>query len=155
MIFIPSRTVCSYLWETACSQINFPFFLMFCLWCSNFLANINVKPVLGLNVWNDVTLNNSHPKPDYKIVYCSVKSMWNCRIGARGIEKAKTSTASLKRGKYLEKKSFWVNLSDLMSKFIFSELKAFFANLFSKDSSVSILHIYLHHLGRCTRQIKH
>ena len=35
------------------------------------------------------------------------------------------------------------NLSILMSKFIFSELKAFFANLFLKGSSVSILSIYL------------
>ena len=62
------------------------------------------------------------------------------------IQNAKTSTVSLKRDKYLEK--------DLMSMFIFSELKAFFANLFSKDSSFSILRIYLHHLGGCIRELK-
>ena len=39
-------------------------------------------------------------------------------------------------------------------KVYFSELKVFFANLFSKDSSVSVLTIYFHHLGGCVRQIK-
>ena len=48
------------------------------------------------------------------------------------IQHAKRSTAFLKNGKDLEKGKFLVNLSDLMSKFIFSELKAFFCNPFSK-----------------------
>ena len=33
-------------------------------------------------------------------------------------------TAFLKKGKYFKKEKFLVNLSDLMSNFIFSELKA-------------------------------
>ena len=48
------------------------------------------------------------------------------------IQKAKTSTVFLKEGKYLEKERILINLSDLMSKFIFSELKACFANPFPK-----------------------
>ena len=40
-----------------------------------------------------------------------------------------------------------------MSKFIFSELKAFFMNPFPKRL-ISIPSIYLHHLGECIRQIK-
>ena len=32
-----------------CSQLNFPFFLMFCLGCCDFLANITVMLALGLN----------------------------------------------------------------------------------------------------------
>ena len=67
-------------------------------------------------------------------------------------QNVKTLTASLKE--MSQEGKFMVNLSELMSEFIFSELKAFLANLFSKDSSVSILSIYLHHLGRCIRQIK-
>ena len=31
----PMQNYVSSLWETACSQINFPFFLMFCLGCCN------------------------------------------------------------------------------------------------------------------------
>ena len=55
--------------------------------------------------------------------------------------------------KYLQKKKFLVNLSDLLSKFIFSKLKAFFPNSFPKRL-ISILSIYLHHSGECIRQIK-
>ena len=53
-----------------------------------------------------------------------------------------------------KRKNYLVNLSDLMSKFTFSELKASFANPFPKRL-ISILSIYLHHLGGCIRQIKH
>ena len=45
------------------------------------------------------------------------------------------------------------NLSNLMSKFIFSELKACFAKPFPKGL-ISVLSVYLHHLGRCIGQIK-
>ena len=69
------------------------------------------------------------------------------------IQNVESSTAFLKKGKYLEKERFLVNLSDLMSKFILSELKAFFANPFPKRL-ISIPSIYLHHLGECIRQIK-
>ena len=69
------------------------------------------------------------------------------------IQNAKTSTAFLKKGRYLEKEKFLANLSDLMSKFIFSELKTCFANPFPKRL-ISILSIYLHDLGGCMRQIK-
>ena len=48
------------------------------------------------------------------------------------IQNTNTSTAFLKKGKYLDKEKFLVNLSDLMSEFIFSELKIFFATPFSK-----------------------
>ena len=41
------------------------------------------------------------------------------------IKNSKTSTAFLNKGKYLEKEDFLINLSDLISKFIFSELKTF------------------------------
>ena len=53
----------------------------------------------------------------------------------------KTSTAFLKKGKYLKKERFFVNLYDLMSKFIFSELKLFLAKLLS-IRLISILSIY-------------
>ena len=49
------------------------------------------------------------------------------------------------------------NLSNLMSKFIFSELKACFAKPFPKPfpkGLISVLSVYLHHLGRCIRQIR-
>ena len=54
------------------------------------------------------------------------------KLESMEIQSAKTSTTFLKKGKDLEKERFLVNLSDLMSKFIFSELKAFFTNTFSK-----------------------
>ena len=65
----------------------------------------------------------------------------------------KTSTAFLKGGKYLESEKFLVTLSELMLKFIFSELKLFLAKLFWKRLN-SILSIYLHFSRRCMRQIK-
>ena len=48
------------------------------------------------------------------------------------------------------RKRFLLNISDLISKFVFSDLKAGFANLFPKRF-ISILSIYLHHLGSCIR----
>lgn len=60
----------------------------------------------------------------------------------------RTSTAPLKN--ISRQGKFFVNLFDLMSKFIFLELKAFFANVFLKDSSVSVISIYLHYLGVCS-----
>ena len=48
------------------------------------------------------------------------------------IENTNTSTAFLKKDKYLDNEKFLVSLSDLMSEFIFSELKVFFATPFSK-----------------------
>ena len=44
----PIQRYAQHLWETACSQINFPFFLMLCLECCNFLVNITVRLILGL-----------------------------------------------------------------------------------------------------------
>ena len=73
--------MCRYLWETACFQINFPFFLMLSLGCCNFLVNKIVRLFLGLYVQNDIVQNNSHPKPNLKIVYCSLKNMSLCGIG--------------------------------------------------------------------------
>ena len=66
-------------------------------------------------------------------------------IGARRDTKCQYFNSLIPR-----KRKFLVNLSDLTSKFIFSELKAFFANRFSKHSSVSIRSIYLHHFGDLT-----
>ena len=51
--------------------------------------------------------NNSLLKPNYKIVYCSLKNMPQRGIGPVEINNAKNSTAFLKRSKYLEKESFW------------------------------------------------
>ena len=48
------------------------------------------------------------------------------------IHNAKTSKAFFEEGEISPKETFLVNLSDLMSKFIFLELKAFFANPISK-----------------------
>ena len=64
-----SNTMCGYIWKTACPQITFPFFLIFCLRCCNFLANITVRLFLGLNVWNNIIQNDSRQKPNYKLVY--------------------------------------------------------------------------------------
>ena len=36
---------------------------------SNFLANKTVRDVSELYVKNNIIQNNSHPKPNYKIVY--------------------------------------------------------------------------------------
>ena len=50
--------------------------------------------------------------------------------------------------KYYENETFLVNRSDFMSKFTFSELKAFFANPFPKRLIIilSNLSIYFHRL---------
>ena len=69
------------------------------------------------------------------------------------LQNAKTSTAFLKKGKYIKKEKFLVNLSDLISEVLFPELKACFANPFPKRL-MSILSIYLHHLTGFIRQIK-
>ena len=58
------------------------------------------------------------------------------------MQNTKTLTAFLKKGKYLENENLLVTLSDLMSKLIFSEFKASFANPFQKRL-ISILSIYL------------
>ena len=76
---------------------------MFCFGSYNFLANITVRLALGLNALNNITQNNSRPKPNYKIVYRSLKSLSVCGIGARG----DTKCHNLKRSKYLEKESLW------------------------------------------------
>ena len=76
--------MCRYLWKTAGSQINFPFILIFCLRCCNFLPNITVRLVLGLYVQNNIIQNNFRPKPNYKIAYYSLKNMSLGGIGARG-----------------------------------------------------------------------
>ena len=54
---------------------------------------------------------------------------------------------------FLIKEKFFLNLPNLMSKFIFSKLKVRFANPFPKRL-FSVLSSYLHHLGGCIRQIK-
>ena len=69
------------------------------------------------------------------------------------IRNAKTLTTLLKNGKYLEKEKLLLNLSDLTRKFIFSKLKACFANPFPK-SLIGIFIIYLHHLGECIEKNK-
>ena len=92
---------------------------------SNFLANKTVRLILGLYVLNNIIQNISRPKLNYKIFNCALKN-------------TKTLTAFLKKEKYLE--SFLVNLSDMVSKFIFSEFKASFANPFSKRL-ISVLSI--------------
>ena len=51
--------------ETACSQIDFPSFLMFCLGYCKFLESITVRLVLGFNELNNIVQNNSRPKPHY------------------------------------------------------------------------------------------
>ena len=56
---------------------------------------------------NNIMQNNSVLKPNYKIVYCSLKNMPQRGIGPVEINNAKNSTAFLKRSKYLEKESFW------------------------------------------------
>ena len=58
----------------------------------------------------------------------------------------------LKKGKYFRKETFLVNLSDLISKLIFSELKACSANPFPKGL-ISILSVYLQDLWGGIRQI--
>ena len=50
--------MCRCIWETLCSQIAFAFFVIFCLACCNFLPNITVTLVLGLNVQNNIIQNN-------------------------------------------------------------------------------------------------
>ena len=70
-------------------------------------------------------------------------------IGALG----DTKCQNLNSFKHFETGKFLANPSDLMSRFIFSELKGFSAKPFSKRL-MSILSIYLHHLEECMRQIK-
>ena len=67
-------------------------------------------------------------------------------------EIAKTLTAFLKKGTCLEKEKFFVDLFNLTSKIVLSELKVRFANPFPKRL-MSILSIYLHYFGGCIRQI--
>ena len=55
--------------ETACSQIDFPSFLMFCLGYFKFLASITVRLVLGFNMLNNIIQNNSRPKPNYNSLF--------------------------------------------------------------------------------------
>ena len=88
-----------------------------------------------------------------EIVYCSLKNMSLHGNGARGDTKCQNFDIFLKKGKYVEKEKFLVNSSDLMSKSISSELKAFFSNPFL-ERLISILSIYFHDLGGCIRQIK-
>ena len=51
----------------------------------------------------------------------------------------------LKKGQNVEKEKFLVNASDLMSKFISSELKAFFANPFPKRLNSLVIIFYLYY----------
>ena len=74
--------MCRYLWKTAFILINFPFFLMFCIGYCNFLVNEIARLFLGLYVQDDIIQNNSHPKPNLKIVYSSLKNMSLCGTGA-------------------------------------------------------------------------
>ena len=61
---------------------KFPFFLMFCIGYCNFLVNEIARLFLGLYMLDDIIQNNSHPKPNLKIVYCSLKNMSLCGTGA-------------------------------------------------------------------------
>ena len=58
------------------------------------------------------------------------------------IQKSKTSTTFLKRGKYLKNKSFFC-FTYVISKFIFSKLKAFPLKLFLKRLSVSLAFTFI------------
>ena len=97
---------------------------------------------------------NSRPKRNYKIVYCSLKNMSLRGIGARGDTQYQNFNSFFGVVNILKRNIFgkpiWFDVQAY-----FSELKAFFANLFSKDTSVSILSIHLHNLGTCIGQIKH
>ena len=57
--------------------------------CCNFFVNITVRLVPGWNILNNIIQNNSRPKPNYKIVYCSLKSILLRGIVARGDTKSK------------------------------------------------------------------
>ena len=61
------------------------------------------------------------------------------------IQNAKTLTAFLTKGKYLEKEKLLVNLSDLLLKFTVTELKACFVNP-SQKRVISFLSIHFHQL---------
>ena len=54
--------MCRYLSEIACSEINVN-------------THITVWLFLGLYVENNNIQNNSRSKPNYKILYCSLKNM--------------------------------------------------------------------------------
>ena len=59
----------------------------------NFLANKTVRLVLGPYVKNNIIQNNSRPKPNYKIVYCPLKTISLCGIGACGDTKCQNSNS--------------------------------------------------------------
>ena len=107
----------------------------------NFLANKTVRLVLGSYVLINLFQNNSCPKPNYKIVYCSLKNTSLDGIGACRDAKYQNFDSFLKKGKYHEKEKFLVNLSNLI--IFFSELKVRFANHFPKrlTSILSIAYI--------------
>ena len=59
------------------------------------------------------------------------------------IQNTKITADFLKKSKYAEKKKFLENISDLMSKFIFAELKSRFVNLFAKDQSLFLVFTFI------------
>ena len=87
----------------------------------NFLANKTVRLVLGLYVLINLFQNNSCRKPNYKIVYCSLKNTSLDGIGACGDTKYQNFDSFLKKGKYHEKEKFLVNLSNLINFFFRTE----------------------------------
>ena len=75
------------------------------------------------------------------------------RIEACGDTKYQNFDSFFEERKNLEQKKFLVNLSDLMSKFLFFRIESIFYKPFPKKTN-GILSVYLHNLGEFTRQIK-
>ena len=99
----------------------------------------------------NVIQNKLHPKPNDKIVYCCLKNMSGHGIGVRRDTKFQQL---LWRKVNILKRNFLANQSNLISKFIFSELKVFFEIPFSKRLTSEFCSIYLYHLGGQIRQTK-
>ena len=88
---------------------------------------------------NNIIQNNSRPKPNYKIVYCSLKTCYYEELEPVELQNIKTSTTFLKLGKHFEKQS--VKLSDLTSKFFFFRIESIFCEPFPKNN-----YQYFHYL---------
>ena len=81
-----------------------------------------------------------------------MKSMSLCGMG--------TKMLKLQQHLWREVNTLWRNVFGKtiwfdVKVYFFRKYKAFFTNLFSKDSSIIVCSIYLHHLAVCIKQIKH
>ena len=99
--------MCRYLWKTAFILTNFPFFLMFCIRYCNFLVNEIARLFLGLYVQDDIIQNNSHPKPNLKIVYSLLKNMSLCWTGAHRDTRYQKFNSFFWREVNISKKNFF------------------------------------------------